>query len=105
MKQMLKNITQLVGEEKTLSDIYSIRDPKVQEKLLDVPENYLGWHAYHFFKFTSEHDSVLDSEELIFKRHGGECYREGSMRALNYLIYEKLTPGRYTMENVLKAGY
>jgi hypothetical protein len=105
MKQMLINIGRLTGEEMTTADIYSIRDPKVQESILEVPKEFIGWHAYHFFKFFDNHEMVQDSEELRFERHGGECYRKGAMRALEYLIKGNPTPGRHTMIDVMKAGF
>jgi len=103
MKSMLKHISALAGEELTLSNILSIRDPNIQAKIIGVPENWLGWHAYHFFKIYNEHDNVEDSEELIFKRHGGECYRRGTMVALDFLIENKNKKYFNTMIDVLKG--
>ena len=85
MKNMLKHLGDLVGDELLPEKILSVRDPNVQAKILAVPDNWIGWHAYHFFKISNEHDGVEDYEELTFKRHGGECYRRGAMLALDFL--------------------
>jgi 4-hydroxy-tetrahydrodipicolinate reductase len=103
MKNMLKTLSALAGEELTPDKILSIRDPNVQSKIIGVPDNWLGWHAYHFFKVSNEHDGVEDSEELIFKRHGGECYRRGTMVALAFLVAGKNKRYFNTMIDVLKA--
>ena len=102
MKNMLKNLSSLVGEELTAENILSIRDPNVQAKILGVPDNWLGWHAYHFFKTSNEHGNVEDSEELIFKRHGGECYRRGAISALEFIADKKNKKYFNTMIDVLK---
>ncbi len=103
MKKMLKNLGDLVGDELPPESILSIRDPNIQAKIIGVPDNWLSWHAYHFFKISNEHDGVEDSEELIFKRHGGECYRKGAMLALKFLTEENNEKCFNTMIDVLKG--
>ncbi|MDD5547461.1 MAG: hypothetical protein PHN74_00970 [Candidatus Pacebacteria bacterium] len=103
MNKALKNLSALLGEELTADQIISMRDPNVQAKIIGVPKNWLGWHAYHFFKVSNEHDGVEDSEELIFKRHGGECYRRGTMLALDFLAKEKNEKYFNTMIDVIKG--
>lgn len=104
MKAMLTGLGRLVGTELTKEDILKIREPMIQANLLEVPNDWIGWHAYHFLKIYNQHDGVEDSEELTFKRHGGECYRLGTMQALNFLIEGKNTKHFNTMVDVLKAG-
>jgi len=103
MKKMLVNLGALVRRELTKDDILSIRDPIVQAKILQVPNEWIGWHAYHFIKVYNTHDGVEDSEKLIFKRHGGDCYRRGTMKALDFLIEGKNTKYFNTMIDVVQA--
>ena len=53
MRKMLNNLSTLVGKELTPDEILSIRDPNTQAKIIGVPDNWLGWHAYHFFKISN----------------------------------------------------
>jgi hypothetical protein len=76
----------------------------MQAKLLRVPSNWVGWHAYHFLRVYDTHDGVQDSEELIFRRHGGECYRKGAMLALDFLAEGKNQKYFNTMVDVLKKS-
>jgi hypothetical protein len=54
--------------------------------LWQVPEQWLGWHAYHIFKFFKPVEGGKDSLTITLKRHGGECYRVGTMLALDWLV-------------------
>ncbi len=85
MRSELKALSLLTGREIIEADITCLRSPYVQAEFLKVPEDWINWHAYHFLKVFNMHDGVLDSEELIFKRHGGESYRLGAMLALDFL--------------------
>lgn len=102
MRSELKALSLLTGREITEAKIRSIRNPDVQAKLLNVPEDWLDWHAFHFLKVYDAHDGVEDSEELVFKRYGGECYRKGAMLALDFLVDGKNKKYFNTMLDVLK---
>jgi len=103
MKKTLEALAKLSSSEMSEGDITKIRDPFVQAKQVGVPENWTGWHAYHLFRIFNEHDGVRDSEELIFKRHGGECYRQGAMKALDFLVSCKYAKPFNTMIDVIKT--
>lgn len=105
MKQMLRYTSELVVKDCIIDDIKSIRDPNIQKKELKIPDKYISWHAYHLIRFSSDYGGNPDSEEIVFTRHGGECYKDGAMRALEYLIKGHPTPGRHTMIDVMKAGF
>jgi len=105
MKRTLKAFNRLLGDGNLVeTDISSIRDRKTQAGLFGVPEKWLGWHAYHFFKVYDEHDGVEDSEELIFKRHGGESYRRGAMLAVDFLADGKNNKYFNNMIDVLRTN-
>jgi len=105
MRAELKGLSLLTGRAIVEADITCVRDPAIQSKLLGVPENWMSWHAYHFLKVFNEHDGVEDSEELIFKRHGGDSYRVGAMLALDWLVDGKNKKYYNTMtDDVLGAA-
>lgn len=104
MKKMLSTLSALAKREVSIEEILSVRGPLQQAELFKVPEEWLGWHAYHVFKISDKHNGVEDSEELIFKRHGGECYRKGTMRALDFLVQGKNKNYFNTMIDVLNGG-
>jgi 4-hydroxy-tetrahydrodipicolinate reductase len=101
MKKTLEALAKLSSSELTEGNITKIRDPAVQAKLVGVPENWTGWHAYHLFRIFNDHSGNRDSEELTFKRHGGECYRQGAMKALDFLVSCKYTKPFNTMIDVI----
>ena len=103
MKKMLGNLGSLLKEDLTIDDISKVRDPIVQRDLINVPEEWVDWHAYHVFNISNVHDGAYDAEELTFKRHGGESYRLGTMSALDFLTEGKNTKYFNTMIDVLKA--
>ena len=108
MKDMLKYLSRLSKRELTLADIKRIRDPDIQTRLFGVPDQWLGWHAYHVIKVfdAEERDGTRNREDLIFKRHGGESYRQGTMKALDFLIQVLERDGeakRYTMFDVFQG--
>ena len=105
MKQMIGHLSALTGKKLTIDDITKIRDKKAQRKLLEVPEKWLGQHAYHFFAFNDPYGQ--DSERLEFRRHGGKTYVEGTMTALDFLIdviENKKEARRYEMIDVLRKS-
>ncbi|MFC1728221.1 hypothetical protein ACFLZ7_02005 [Nanoarchaeota archaeon] len=104
MKKMLSDLSSLAKREIAIGDVLSVRGQLQQTDLFRVPEEWLGWHAYHVFKIANKHDGVDDSEELIFKRHGGDSYKQGAMKALDFLIQGKNTKYFNTMDDVLKDG-
>src|SRR3989338_3187674 len=66
-KEMIKHLSRLGEKEVVLDDITKLRDDSgVQAKLIGIPKNWIGWHAYHFLKVSDDDGS---SEELTFKRH------------------------------------
>jgi dihydrodipicolinate reductase len=86
MKAMLKNLGALTSREVSIGEILSERSPKTQQSLWQVPEQWLGWHAYHIFKVFKPVEGAEDSLVITIKRHGGECYRQGTMKALDWLV-------------------
>ena len=104
MKHMLGNLSALSGKEMTKADIISIRDPMIQSRLMDVPDNWIGWHAYHVFDvYDGPESSPTSQETLTFKRHGGESYRQGPMTALEFLVNGKNKSFFNTMPDVMAA--
>mgnify|MGYP000608737596 CR=1 FL=1 len=90
MKAMLGHLGKLSAKHIPLEEVTRIRDPEVQTRLFGVPEEWVGWHAYHVIKIF---DSVpfgspetRNREDLIFRRHGGASYMRGTMAALDFLI-------------------
>ncbi len=85
-RAMIKGANLLAGSEIISEDqIVCIRDPQDQIDI-GVPEKWLGWHAYHRFTVSNDHDGVKDSEELVFKRHGGDSYKRGALKSLDFLL-------------------
>jgi|GEM_PF-92069 len=86
MKAMLKHLGSLADRKLIIEDILSERDPRNQMVYWQVPQEWTGWHAYHIFKSFKLYDDVEDSLAITLKRHGGECYRQGTMMALDWLV-------------------
>jgi 4-hydroxy-tetrahydrodipicolinate reductase len=85
-KAMLKNLGALANRKLIIGDILSERNPRNQMIYWQVPELWAGWHAYHIFKAFKPVENGEDSLAITLKRHGGECYGQGTMKALDWLI-------------------
>jgi len=103
MRATLKALSALTRKDLTEEDIVSIRDPKVQRKMLKVPEDWIDWHAYHLFRVSNAHDGVEDYEILTLMRHGGDCYKRGALVALDHLVDGKSQDHYSDMPDVIKA--
>lgn len=103
MKATLRDFGALASRKLILEDILSERNPRNQQIYWEVPQEWIGWHAYHIFKAFKPHDGVEDSLIITLKRHGGECYRVGAMKALDWLSQGKTERYFNTMFDVLKV--
>lgn len=85
-------------------EIISIRDPRIQEEELGVPQEHLGGHAYHWIALQSP-DGV-STVSFTTKINGRQPYVDGTMVALRFL-QKKIKAGSkgevFSMVDVLRA--
>jgi len=87
-----------------VDQIEKVRDPEVQRREWNIPEEYLGGHAYHTYTLTSP-DGTVDFQ---FKHNvrGRKVYAAGTLDAVRFLKkkVEEGAGGVFEMFDVLRAG-
>lgn len=102
-KAMVKYFNQL-GIEFSENDITKIRDPKIQQQELGIPEKYLDGHGWHTYTLTSADGTVQFS--FTHNVNGRDIYSYGTMDAVLFLA-KKVSAGEkgkvFSMIDVLKG--
>jgi 4-hydroxy-tetrahydrodipicolinate reductase len=102
MKKMIKHLSALTLKEISVEDILKTRDEKTQRAMWQVPDQWIGWHAYHIFDARSPVEGGENRLLIKLERLGGECYRQGVMKALDWMVQEKYKKAHNTMFDVLR---
>ncbi len=92
-----------LGPDFDVNDIEMIRDPKIQEKELKIPKEYLTGHGWHTYTLKAEDGSAMF--EFKHNVNGRDIYVNGTFDAVMFLV-QKLeesdsTKKLYTMIDVL----
>ncbi|MDM8554314.1 dihydrodipicolinate reductase [Desulfococcaceae bacterium HSG7] len=102
-KAMVKVFNQM-GVSFSSDEIIQEREPEVQLKEWDIPEEHLKGHGWHTYALTSEDSTV--HFEFTHNVNGRDVYAYGTLDAVSYL-HDKVKQGAhglvYTMTDVLKA--
>ena len=92
-----------LGPDFKVNDIQMIRDPKIQEQELKIPNEYLTGHGWHTYTLKSKDGSVLF--EFKHNINGRDIYVSGTFDAVMFLVKkleESNSPKKlYTMIDVL----
>jgi len=84
--------------------IVQIRDPKIQQSRLGIPEKYLSGHGWHTYTLVSPDSTVRF--EFTHNVNGRKIYAAGTLDALLFLS-DKITAGEkarvYSMIDVLRG--
>ena len=92
-----------LGPDFNVKDIQMIRDPKIQEQELKIPNEYLTGHGWHTYTLKSKDGSVLF--EFKHNINGRDIYVSGTFDAVMFLVKkleESNSPKKlYTMIDVL----
>ena len=83
--------------------IIMLRDPDLQETVLNIPNKYLGGHGYHTYTLTSPDGTVV----LQFKHNvlGRNVYVEGALTAIRFLAKSNRLNGTvFSMNDVLRGA-
>lgn len=96
-----------LGVEFDENDIQKVRDPEIQKREWQIPEEHLSGHAYHTYTLTAKDGSCTFT--FSHNIRGREVYVKGSLDAVNFLArkpdsQEKDTAGMYTMIDVLQEN-
>ena len=98
-------VFQKLGLSVQENDIFMERNPKIQNKQLGVPKDFLEGHAWHTYSLVSEDQTV--SFQFTHNVNGRLTYALGTLDAVIYLhrkILEGNYPGHvYSMIDVLKG--
>lgn len=101
-KAMVRYFNQL-GVSFTEDEIHKERNPEVQKKVWNIPEEYLDGHGWHTYTLTSGDGTTQFA--ITHNISGREIYGEGTLDAVAYL-QEKINQGKtgdvYSMIDVLK---
>ncbi|MCF8069165.1 MAG: dihydrodipicolinate reductase [Desulfobacterales bacterium] len=93
-----------LGIEFTKDDIIMERDPEHQKNNWDIPEAYLGGHAWHTYTLVSPDKTATFS--FTHNINGRDIYAQGTLDAIEYLG-NKIQAGEkgkvFTMIDVLKG--
>ncbi|WDN87379.1 4-hydroxy-tetrahydrodipicolinate reductase [Desulfosarcina sp. BuS5] len=84
-------------------NIIKERDPEIQKKVWDVPEEFLGGHGYHKYTLISEDKTV--KFEFGHNINGRDVYVQGTLDAvvfLNQKIEESIHGRVFSMMDVLR---
>ena len=95
-----------MGVEFDVQDIQKVRDPEIQKKEWNIPEEHLSGHAYHTYTLTAPDGSCTFT--FTHNIRGREIYVKGSLDAVEFLAQKipsrQKGPGKvYTMIDVLKG--
>jgi len=95
-----------LGPDFDVNDIEMIRDPKIQEKDLKIPKEYLTGHGWHTYTLKSKDGSALF--EFKHNINGRDIYVNGTFDAVMFLVQKLGQPDNskklYTMIDVLKGN-
>ncbi|WP_320042720.1 dihydrodipicolinate reductase [uncultured Desulfobacter sp.] len=104
-KALVASFNQL-GADFKISDIEKIRDPKIQQGTLGVPEEFIDGHGWHTYTLTAPDGSALF--ELKHNINGRQIYASGTFDAVVFLQHRIDTNDfdqkLFTMIDVLTAG-
>ena len=102
-KAMVKYFNQL-GLKFSENEIIKIRDPKIQQQELGIPEQYLGGHGWHTYTLTSADGTAQFS--FTHNINGRDIYSYGTKDAVLFLC-KKIASGEkgkvFSMMDVLKG--
>lgn len=93
-----------LGVSFTIDQIKKQRDPKVQQEIWGVPEEYLDGHGYHFYTLKSPDGTV--TFQFVHEVNGRGIYASGTIDAINFLakkVEEGVQGKVFTMIDVLKG--
>ena len=103
-KAMVKYFNQL-GLKFSENEIIKIRDPKIQQQELGIPEQYLGGHGWHTYTLTSADGTAQFA--FTHNINGRDIYSYGTMDAVLFLC-KKIAAGEkakvFSMLDVLKGA-
>jgi len=100
-KALVRDFARL-GLSAAVDDIQMVRDPRVQLEDLEVPEEFLDGHAYHYYEISSE-----DGHARVALSHcieGRRVYADGALLAVRFLAARIAEGSRgvvYSMTDVL----
>jgi 4-hydroxy-tetrahydrodipicolinate reductase len=101
-KALVKYFNQL-GIPFSVDEIEMIRDPKIQQAELGVPEEHLKGHGWHTYQMTSKDNTVCF--EFTHNVNGRDIYAQGTLDAILFLA-KKIKEGAkgqvFSMIDVLK---
>ena len=80
----------VMGIPFSAEDIVKERDPGIQQKEWEIPENHLEGHAWHTYSLTS--DDGTARFEFTHNINGRDIYAQGTLDAIAYL-HQKVTEG------------
>lgn len=77
--------------------VTSVRNPAVQEKLLNIPPEFLGNHAYHRLVFKDGEDEVIVETKVL----GHASYARGVKRIIDAVLTHQLENRTYTVLDLI----
>jgi 4-hydroxy-tetrahydrodipicolinate reductase len=83
----------------TENDIRMIRDPEIQKNELNIPEAYLGGHAWHTYTLTSEDQTARF--EFSHNINGRDVYVAGTLDAAVFLAKKAADRSRAEVFNMI----
>ena len=86
-------------------DISKIRTEEEQIQIMQVPEEFLGGHAYHTYRIEAEDKST--AFEFRHNVNGRRIYAEGTVDAVLFLaqqVTNQTNQKLFTMIDILKSG-
>ena len=87
-------MARLLGVDR--SQIKSIRDEGIQEKILGIPQEYLKQHALHIIDIQADKCEITLRTEV----HGLETYLAGLVRIINNI--DCLPPGKHKLIDLIR---
>ena len=94
-----------LGVDFSVEEIEKERDPAVQRRKWQVPEEYLSGHGWHTYSLTSPDETVFFS--FTHNMNGRDAYTAGALDAAAFLAAKRRQGGPaavYSMIDVLKGG-
>lgn len=81
-----------------LNEIISIRDQKIQQKKIGIPDEFLDRHAYHKIKIQDGYDEVTIETKVL----GHSSYTHGIMTIIETVIKQQLENKKYTVLDLIE---
>jgi len=92
------------GTARMLAKLIGVPEDKIKslrthdmQLAFGVPQEHLGWHAYHKFILVGDGVKITLTTEI----HGGNAYAQGALTLAEGLIKTPLNPGIHELKDVI----